>query len=48
MKNYHISEIAAIIQAEIIHLPDTDIIVSKVEIDSRHILYPDKSIFFAL
>ena len=43
-----IAEIVDIIKAEVIQESEEQHFVSRVEIDSRHIIFPEKTIFFAL
>jgi alanine racemase len=43
-----IAEIIDIIGADVIQESEDDICISKIETDSRHILFPEKTIFFAL
>jgi len=47
-KQYSVSQISEIINGQMISSSDPDTIVSEVLFDSRHLIYPDQTIFFAL
>ena len=46
--NYTIKKIKEIIQADAVAMPDEDCTIKHLLIDSRKILFPKESVFFAL
>ncbi|MFA5972307.1 MAG: bifunctional UDP-N-acetylmuramoyl-tripeptide:D-alanyl-D-alanine ligase/alanine racemase [Lentimicrobiaceae bacterium] len=45
---YSISEITQIVKGELIHVSDADALITELAIDSRRIILPEGSLFFAL